>query len=338
MVLFLSPKSNMKISVVVPVRNEEDSIRELLDNLLAQTLLPAQIVIADGGSTDSTTRIIGDYINRGAPIRLIQAGPALPGRGRNLAAAEASHEWIAFIDAGVRPETNWLELLSARAQNEDTIDVVYGSWAPVTDSFFKECAAIAYVPPPAPVRPRSIVSSLMRRTVWSAVGGFPENLRSAEDLIFMNEIDRAGFHAVFEPLALVYWTLGSTFARTFSRFVVYSRNNIRAGLWRQWQAAILTRYLFLLLLMLPVPIVGWWWLTVPFLLWLGMMVARACVAIRRNRLCYPAPPARNLKRLFVLTPLLAVIDCAAIIGTFEWLLKDSFRWTPKAMTGARDGT
>jgi glycosyltransferase involved in cell wall biosynthesis len=83
----------MKISVIVPVRNEENSIARLLDALLSQSLPPDEIVITDGGSTDSTTAIIQDYVNRGAPVRLIRTTHALPGRGRNLAAARAVNQW-----------------------------------------------------------------------------------------------------------------------------------------------------------------------------------------------------------------------------------------------------
>src|SRR6187549_2450052 len=138
----------MKVSIVIPVRDEEHSIRELLDSLLAQTRPPDEIVITDGGSVDATPQIIEDYIRRGAPVRLIRAGAALPGRGRNLGAAQASHEWLAFTDAGIRLANNWLEALTTQPEADDSIDIVYGSWEPVTNTFFKQCAAIAYVPPP----------------------------------------------------------------------------------------------------------------------------------------------------------------------------------------------
>src|SRR5260370_22841144 len=55
---------SMKISVVIPVRNEEDSIDELLVSLLKQTLPPEEIVVTDGGSRDSTSSIIQGYIDR----------------------------------------------------------------------------------------------------------------------------------------------------------------------------------------------------------------------------------------------------------------------------------
>jgi len=45
----------------------------------------------------------------------------------------------------------------------------------------------------------------------------------------------------------------------------------------------------------------------------------------------------NLKRLCVITPLLAVLDAAAIIGSINWLLKDSFRWHGETVTEVSDG-
>jgi glycosyltransferase involved in cell wall biosynthesis len=317
----------MKISVVIPVRDEEDSVQLLLDSLLGQTLKPSEIVITDGGSKDATPAIISEYLKRGAPIHLIREGSALPGRGRNLAAAQASSEWIAFVDAGVRPELTWLESLVEAAQNKPDVDVVFGTYEPVTDTFFKECAAIAYVPPPAevnggPMRPRSIVSALMRKSVWQAVGGFPEDLRSAEDLIFLKKIDAGRFSIAFAPGAVVHWSMQPTFWKTLKRFVAYSHNNIRAGLWESWQARIFRRYGLLLLLVLVGLILGRFWLLLSAVLWLLMLTFRAAVALSRNRLCYPARLGRNLLRLVVMIPLLVVIDFGAIAGSIQWLVKD----------------
>ena len=332
----------MKVSVVIPVRDEEHSIRELLDSLLAQTRPPDEIVITDGGSVDATPQIIEDYVRKGAPVRLIRAGAALPGRGRNLGAAQASFEWLAFTDAGIRLANNWLEALVAKAEASEAIDVVYGSWEPVIDSFFKQCAAIAYVPPPAShdgvsVRPRSIASALLRREAWQAVNGFPEDLRSAEDLVFMDRLESAGYRIAFEPRAQVHWDLRTTLWSTFKRFLLYSRNNIRAGLFRQWQATILVRYGVLAVLLIAALIIEPSWAWFPIAAWLLMLVARAAVSIRRNRSCYPASLFQNLLRGAMVMSLLAVLDAAAILGSIQWLLLDSFRWSRKTPVEAGNG-
>lgn len=320
----------MKVSVIVPVRDEEDSIRELLDSLLAQTYLPDEIVITDGGSVDATPQIIEDYRLKGAPVKLIRAGAALPGRGRNLAAAQAIFEWLAFTDGGIRLAKDWLEALVKKAEEDESIDIVYGHVEPVTDTFFTECAAIAYVPPPKPqedvvARPRFIASSLLRREAWAKVKGFPENLRSAEDLLFMDRLEQAGYRAVFEPRAQVYWRLRSTLKSTFKRFLVYSLNNMRAGLFNQWQARILFRYAVLLVLMVAVLIVEPSWFWAPIALWVLMLIARAIVSIWRNRNCYPASFLHNVRRVAMVIAILAVLDAAAIIGWAQWIFLDALR-------------
>ena len=336
------PQSYMKVSVIVPVRDEEQSIGRLIDGLLQQTRLPDEIVITDGGSLDRTTDIIESYIKQGAPIRLIRAGAALPGRGRNLAVAAARFDWLGFIDAGLHPAEDWLEALIKRAQQHESIDVVYGSVTPITDTFFKECAAIAYVIPPAirngvQVRQRFIASALLRRSAWEAVNGFPEHLRSAEDLVFIDRVDEAGFRFVHEPQANAYWELRPTFGTTFHRFLVYSRNNILAGLWRRWQKTILSRYLVLSVLAVVIALIQPRWLWVPFVLWVAMLAARAVVSIWRNRFSYPASLSRNLKRLPVLIFLIAVLDSASLLGSIQWLFLDWFHGSRKTPVEAGNG-
>jgi len=329
-----SPRSSApEISVVVPVRNEEASIRILLAALLSQTLPPKEIVITDGGSVDSTTNIIEEFIKDGAPVRLFREKNSLPGRSRNVGAKNSRSQWIAFTDAGTRSEPDWLASLAEKIGDGSAVDVVYGSYEPVVDSFFKECAAIAYVPPAFEtdggfVRPRSIVSALMRRKAWEDVGGFPENLRSAEDLLFMNKVEQAGFRTVRAPRAVAYWTIQSGVGSTFRRFSLYARNNIRAGLWRQWQAAIFRRYALIVLIALPAIFLGWKWLIVPLLLWLALIIARAVRALRQNRHSYPAGIFRNSVRLLLIAPIIATLDAAAFAGTISWFLADKLRLAP----------
>lgn len=328
----LSSSRPIEISVVIPVRNEEDSILALLGGLHEQTLPFAEIVITDSGSTDATTEIIEEFIQAGAAITLIREKAALPGRGRNLAAAQARCDWIAFIDAGNTPAADWLEALARRAGNHSAADVVYGTYEPVINSFFTECAAIAYVPPPlesedGPVRPRSIVSVLMRRKVWETVGGFPEDLRSAEDLLFMRKVEQAKFNIVRTARAVVYWNIQPGFAGTFRRFVTYSRNNIRAGLFAEWQGMIFIYYALIAASTVIQLVLGPRALFGPPILWLLFMIVRATKALRRNRKNYPASYARNLARLCLLIPIIATLDAAAFIGSINWLLGDKFRLT-----------
>lgn len=324
-----TPSKVSGISVVVPVLNEASSIRTLIEGLMNQTLLPTEIVITDGGSTDGTTNIVEQLTAEGAPAKLLREQRALPGRGRNVGVWNSRCDWIAFIDGGIRPEPNWLEKLAVTAEQE-MADVVFGSYEPVTDTFFKECAAIAYVAAPQEIdglrgRFGFIASTLIDRKVFKEVGGFPEDLRSGEDLLFMRKMEAAGFRLAYAPDAVVHWDLQPNLWRTFRRFTTYARNNIRAGLWREWQLAIFVRYAYVLVFAVPAVFAGWRWLVFPAGLWLGMMMARAAKSILRNRSTYPANLARNIARFVVLMPILTVIDLSVAIGSVAWLVRDAGR-------------
>jgi glycosyltransferase involved in cell wall biosynthesis len=319
----------MKISVVVPVWNEARAITALLDGLLAQTRPPDEIVVADNGSTDSTPAIVERYVKNRRPVRLVRGGRGLPGRGRNRGVAAARHDWIAFIDAGTLPEPDWLDQLAAQAEQNPHAEAIYGAFRPVTDTLFTECAAMAYLTPPQEIdgvlaRTRSTASLMLRRELWKKAGGFPEHLRSAEDLVFLGKIEAAEARIAQAPRAVVHWELQPNLFRTFLRFVQYSRHNIRAGLWRNWQAPIFKRYALLVLAAAPAYFLPWWWLVV-LALWAGLLALRAAVTMRRNRVAYPAGNGRNLLRFLVLIPLLGTLDAAALIGSLNWLLWDKLQ-------------
>jgi len=320
----------MKLTVVIPVRDETATIAPLLDSLMGQTLKPDEIVVVDGGSIDNTRDIVQQYARDHHHIRLLCDENAFPGRGRNLGAAAAANEWLAFTDAGVIPARDWLAQLSKPLDGDPSIDVVYGGWEPITDTFFKECAAITYAGVPAKqshsrfIEARAVFSSIVRRSVWEKVNGFPEDLRSAEDIVFMNRIDEAGFRIAYAPQASVNWNMQPNWTRTFSRFVTYSRHNMRAGLWKRWQARVLLRYLVLLLCNVAAIAATKWWPIIVAGLFSMMFIARAITAVWRNRHTYPASIIRNAGRLITICLLLIVIDSATLLGVLLWLICDQF--------------
>lgn len=236
----------LAVSIVVPVRNEVQSLPALIASLLHQTYQPEEIIIVDGGSTDGTT----DWVRRTATteptLRLIEAGLATPGRGRNVGIEEARHDWIALIDAGTRAEPAWLERLVAAAERRTDARIVYGSYEPVTDTFFTRCASLAYVPPKYAIpggatRGPATMSMMIRRDAWRAVGGFPD-LRAAEDLIFFSRVVADKLPVAWAPDAVVWWQMQPGLASTFRRFATYSRANVLAGMERQWHYGVARQY------------------------------------------------------------------------------------------------
>lgn len=311
-----------RVSVVVPVKNEERTIMRLLEGLLAQTRPPDEIVITDGGSADRTRDIVREFQRAtGVPVVLVEAEQALPGRGRNLAIARASSEWVACIDAGIVPRRDWLAELITAAGREPSARVIFGRFEAVTESFFTECAAMVYAPRPGSFR-RSIASCLMHRSAWEAAGRFREDLRSSEDLIFFKGLDAADVPRVFTHEAVVAWSLKPSARATFSHFSTYSRSNIRAGLFAEWQLRLSLMYAALAGAFLAGLL--WWWPLV--------LLPPLALLLRAERRIYNwrrgQGRARLLKEMLDPRRVLGVawvnlvIDAAAFRGMLEWLRRD----------------
>ena len=90
--------SEFAASVVIPLFNKAPFVRDMLKSVLNQTYPVAEIIIVDDSSTDGSVAAIDDLI--GGPVRLIRQANAGPGVARNRGVADATSEWIAFIDAG----------------------------------------------------------------------------------------------------------------------------------------------------------------------------------------------------------------------------------------------
>jgi len=307
------------VSVVIPVKDEEASIDRLLRALGAQSHRPGEIVITDGGSTDGTKeKIRALQAECRVPVVLIESEGALPGRGRNLALARAANEWVACIDGGIVPAPDWLAELVAVAEREPQAQVVYGRCVPVTDSYFTSCAAIAYVPTG---RERFLPSCLLRRAAWAVAGGFREDLRSGEDLLFFRALERAGVREAYSDRAVVAWELQPDTRRTFGRFAAYSRSSLAAGLGRTWHVKVIRLYAVLAALLLT----GSW--AEPLAL-----LAPALVLLRAQKriwLWYRATAPRrgwrellNPRRVLTVAWVGVVIDLATFHGMWQWAAHD----------------
>jgi cellulose synthase/poly-beta-1,6-N-acetylglucosamine synthase-like glycosyltransferase len=262
----LSPEQ--RVSLVIPVRDEAETIQQLIDSIQQQSRKPDEVIFVDGGSRDGTIDILRESCKQNSNFRMIEARNALPGQGRNIGVANSFFDWIAFTDAGNRLEPDWLDQLITVANSDPETGIVCGNFDPVTDSFFAECASVAYLQNKVPrenglVRGPFIASSLVRRDVWHAAGGFPD-LRAAEDLIFFEEIERRGFKFKWAPKANVHWEVQSTLWKTFRRFFVYSCVNVWAGRQRYWHYGVARLYALGLPFLILAIWNGVWWLLVPF--------------------------------------------------------------------------
>lgn len=100
--------SNKSVAVLIPVRNEEEHIKDLLDDLFAQSRLPEEIIIYNDGSVDNTKLIVESYIENYPHILRMIEGGELPKGWLGKAHAcyhlgnAANADYLLFLDADVR--------------------------------------------------------------------------------------------------------------------------------------------------------------------------------------------------------------------------------------------
>jgi glycosyltransferase involved in cell wall biosynthesis len=328
--------SQISISLVIPVRDEGATLPELLESIAAQSLHPNEVVFVDAGSVDETVRLLQRAAQLEPRFRLIEAGAASPGKARNIGIAAAVHEWIALTDAGMRLEPTWLERLVKAAQAGDSADVVFGNYEPLTESFFERCAALAYVAPKQVrngqmMRGPVVPSSLLKSTVWKTVGGFPDT-RAAEDLMFIEALERKGYRIAWAPTATTWWRLRPTLKATFVRFMVYSRYNVWAGRQWDWHNSVRRFYLLLLPFLALAIAHSFWWLLVPLLGISGRTVKRIWNAREGRGLLWAMNPAQFAS----VGAVLITIDAAAWIGWAQALLWQPDRNTNPATLSGRN--
>lgn len=86
-----------RFSVIIPLYNKEAEIEATLRSVLAQTLMPEEIVVVDDGSTDRSAEVVERL---GSPlVRLVRQANGGECAARNRAMSEAVGDYFALIDA-----------------------------------------------------------------------------------------------------------------------------------------------------------------------------------------------------------------------------------------------
>ena len=99
------------VSIIVPVRNAERTIDTTLSYLTALDYPTdrLEVILADGGSTDSTVAVIERWQERYPQLRLVKVPNCrTPGHARNAALKVAVGEFVLFTDGDCAPEPDWV--------------------------------------------------------------------------------------------------------------------------------------------------------------------------------------------------------------------------------------
>jgi len=222
---------NIPVSVVMPVYNEAGNISRTIQLISKQTIIPAELIIVDGGSIDGTLDLIRDEWIKNTPsgcelVTEIVPG-AYPGGGRNKGIELAKTEWIVFLDAGIYPESDWLEKLWL-FREEKGVDVIFGQCDFDSDHpMGKAVCAVSYG---VGKIHSTIPGAIIKKSIFEKVGFFREDLRSAEDLEWRGRLnDYYGSFPSCDAAVIHYREVPVSLIDVYNKWYRNSVNTVYSG-------------------------------------------------------------------------------------------------------------
>ena len=204
--LVADASSTPRVSVITIFYNAETYLAEAIESVLAQDYRDFEFLLVDDGSTDRSTAIARDYVDRHPDRLRYLEHPGHANRGmsatRNLGLSEARGEYVAFIDADDRWRPSKLRAQVALLDRMPEVGAVGGSvnyWSS-HDGGKDRIVPTAHVrgrpiPPGEATRKLyplgrehapSMSDLLLRRSAVERVGGFEEAFTGAyEDQAFL---------------------------------------------------------------------------------------------------------------------------------------------------------
>lgn len=239
----LSGRAMGFVTVVVPVRNEQQFIARTLDGLLTQDypLSRFEILVVDGESDDRTCEIVDEYAGRHNNVRLYHNPRRWSSAGRNIGVRRARGDIVVVVDGHCELADDQFLRNLADAFHTTGADCV-GRPQPqdVSDANAFQRAVAAARSSRIGHHPDSYIYSseerfvpaisvgvAYRRHVFEEIGGFDERFDACEDVEFNHRADRAGFRCYFTPSVGVHYRPRGNLRGLFRQLARYGRGRVR---------------------------------------------------------------------------------------------------------------
>lgn len=189
----------MKLSMIVPVYNTQDYLRECLDSLVAQTWADIEIICVDDGSTDASAQILGEYGRLDERIQIIRQENRGLSAARNAGLKAASGEYVGFVDSDDVLERTACERLVHEIWGKEPDLIVFGAKTiPETALSQDSWLSSALSPGDVMLRGEELRAVMMQPGAWPFVWRncirrsllvsegllFDESVRYGEDTLF----------------------------------------------------------------------------------------------------------------------------------------------------------
>jgi glycosyltransferase involved in cell wall biosynthesis len=196
--MFIQPKSETAMTeyiLITPVKNEENTIEEMIKSIISQTKKPALFIIIDGGSTDETRNIAEEYLKDFSWIVLTHQRTFSDIGGHinfSLAMHEAyiladkhcqmnkiEYDFVGKIDGDAIVSENFFENLISKFKDDKTLGAASG---------------ISFTEGKRDMFPKDELPDkrLYRKDALEQIGGFPDS-KYSPDTVILAKMRMAGW-------------------------------------------------------------------------------------------------------------------------------------------------
>jgi GT2 family glycosyltransferase len=231
---FVAERTWPRVSVVVCAFNAAETLATTLEGIDRLEYAALEVIVVDDGSTDDTAAIAERF-----DVQLIRTSNDGLGRARNVGAAAATGEIVAYLDADAWPDAHWVQYLVDTFERTGSSAVGGPNIPPLGTSTIAESVARS---PGGPIH--VLVSDTeaehipgcnfaIRKDVFEELGGFDPQFRAAgDDVDLCWRLQQAGHRIGFHSGAMVWHLRRSSLPAYWRQQLGYGR--AEALLERKW--------------------------------------------------------------------------------------------------------
>ena len=225
----------MFFSIIIPLYNRPQEIKELLETLVLQTYKQFEVLVIEDGSKDDAAEIVKSFAGK-LDVKYFVKQNEGQGFTRNYGFERAKGDYFVIFDSDCLIPEDYLEIVN-NSLNENWLDA-YGGPDAAHPSFTPVQKAISYsMTSPfttggirgnkkgiGQFHPRSFNMGISRG-VWEKAGGFIIT-RSGEDIEYSIRIHSMGFKIGLIPEAKVYHKRRTNFLQFYKQIHFFGRARI----------------------------------------------------------------------------------------------------------------
>ena len=196
-----------RVSVIVCSYNGGKTARACLEAIARLNYPDYEVVFVDDGSTDDTQSIVADFPE---VVKIAQPNMGLS-HARNVGAASASGEILAYTDSDCMPDEDWLYYMVHTLTSGDFAGVGGPNISPPAANWVQACVAAAPGGPTHVLTTDVVAEHIpgcnmaFYRWAFDKVGGFDPRYRKAgDDVDFCWRLQQLGGVIAFSPAAIVW--------------------------------------------------------------------------------------------------------------------------------------